>query len=58
MQLDIDYCRRRASAELQMAQRAKTPSAAEAHRQLAKQYQKRIDSGAADTEPAAGHMLV
>ena len=45
-QFDAAYCRKRALTELRMAATANSPSAAEAHRQLAAQYQKRADAGA------------
>ncbi len=45
-QFDAAYCRKRAITELKMAAAASTPTAAEAHRQLAAQYQKRADAGA------------
>ncbi len=45
-QFDAAYCRKRAMIELKMAAAANSPIAAEAHRQLAAQYQKRADAGA------------
>jgi hypothetical protein len=43
-QFDAAYCRKRAISELKMAASAVSPLAAEAHRQLAAQYQKRADA--------------